>query len=101
MPYKARRFLTNTGLDADSPNAVAFTVRAQAGDSLCLQKLVLCSTWDTRYHFSVFAQGVTEESGRVLCRACFLRSMSCKSGKQGAGVTRCQRIAYDQTSAFL
>lgn len=42
---------------ADAPNAVAFTVCAQDGDSVCFKKLVLCSAEDTCYHCVVFVQG--------------------------------------------
>nr|XP_037279949.1 LOW QUALITY PROTEIN: uncharacterized protein LOC119172911 [Rhipicephalus microplus] len=42
---------------ADAPNAVAFTVCAQDGDSVCFKKLVLCSAEDTCYHRVVFVQG--------------------------------------------
>ncbi|KAH6931816.1 hypothetical protein HPB50_000881 [Hyalomma asiaticum] len=49
----------------DAPKAVAFTVCSQAGDSLSFQKLVLCSAEDTRYHCSVFVQGVTVKKVEV------------------------------------
>lgn len=42
---------------ADAPNAVAFAVCAQDGDSVCFKKLVLCSAEDTCYHCVVFVQG--------------------------------------------
>ncbi|KAH8035914.1 hypothetical protein HPB51_011012 [Rhipicephalus microplus] len=42
---------------ADAPNAVAFTVCAQDGDSVCFKKLVLCSAEDTCYNCVVFVQG--------------------------------------------
>ncbi|CAN7945985.1 unnamed protein product [Ixodes pacificus] len=47
---------------AEAPKAIAFSVCAQAGDSVCFKKLVLCSADDVYYHCSVFVQGVSLET---------------------------------------
>lgn len=53
---------------ADAPKAVAFTVCAQADESLCFKKLVLCSADDTCYRCAVFVQGVTVKKWTCLMR---------------------------------
>lgn len=47
---------------AEAPKAIAFSVCAQAGDSVCFKKLVLCSADDVHYDCSVFVQGVSLET---------------------------------------